>query len=67
MQKLIRKNTWSIIGFVLGGISGFFYWKYIGCISGNCKITSSPVNSTLYFGLMGFLIFNMFKKEEYVK
>jgi hypothetical protein len=67
IQKLIRKNSLSITGAFVGAISGFLYWKYIGCLTGTCKITSSPVNSTLYFALMGFLFFNLFKKENHVK
>ena len=61
---MIRKNGLYIIGAAVGGLSGFLYWKYIGCMSGTCKITSSPLNSTAYFALMGVLLFGSFKKEE---
>ena len=67
MQKMIRKNLLSIIGVFVGAIAGFLYWKYVGCLTGTCKITSSPINSSLYFSLMGLLIFSMFKKEDHVK
>jgi hypothetical protein len=67
LQELIRKNILSITGVIVGAVSGFLYWKYVGCLTGTCKITSSPVNSTLYFALMGFLFFNLFKKENHVK
>ena len=67
IQNLLRKNAWSIAGIILGAVAGFLYWKYVGCMSGTCKITSSPVNSTLYFALMGFLFFSLFKKEDHVK
>ncbi len=60
----MRKHILYFIGALLGGISGFLYWKYVGCMSGTCKITSSPVNSTIYFGLLGALCFEMFKKEK---
>jgi hypothetical protein len=43
--------------------SGFLYWKYVGCTSGTCPITSNPTNSTIYGGVMGGLILSMFKKE----
>lgn len=52
------------IGIVIGGIAGYFYYHFVGCASGSCTITSKPVNSTLYGGLMGGLLFNMFVKEE---
>jgi hypothetical protein len=61
---MIKKYTLPILGAFLGGLVGFFYWKFIGCTSGTCKITSSPLNSTLYFAMMGALVFSMFKKEE---
>jgi len=61
---MIRSNILYIIGAGFGALSGFLYWKYIGCLSGTCKITSSPVNSTIYFALMGALLFGAFKKEK---
>ena len=51
-------------GFILGGIGGFMYWKLVGCNSGTCAITSSPRNSTIYFAIMGALVFNMFEKQK---
>ena len=51
------------IGLIVGAIVGYFYYFYIGCSSGTCAITSKPLNSTLYGGLMGGLIFNLFVKE----
>ncbi|RAR49011.1 DUF6132 family protein [Flavobacterium lacus] len=56
------------IGVVIGLILGYAYYHYIGCLSGTCAITSKPLNSTLYGGLMGGLLFNLFvtspKKKE---
>ncbi|UPQ78339.1 DUF6132 family protein [Flavobacterium azooxidireducens] len=56
------------IGVVVGLILGYAYYHYIGCLSGTCAITSKPLNSTLYGGLMGGLLFNLFvtspKKKE---
>lgn len=52
------------IGIFLGAIAGYLYYHYIGCASGNCAITSKPMNSTLYGGLLGGLFFNLFVKEE---
>jgi hypothetical protein len=67
-QKIIMKN-WTInnrlyfIGAALGAIAGFLYWKYVGCLTGTCSITSNPVNSTLYFALLGSVLFGAFKKQ----
>ncbi|NHZ86514.1 MAG: hypothetical protein GWP19_11650 [Planctomycetia bacterium] len=41
------------LGVVLGGAVGFAYYYFIGCKSGTCAITSSPVNSTMYGVLLG--------------
>jgi LytS/YehU family sensor histidine kinase len=54
----------TCIGIVVGAIGGYLYYHFVGCASGSCAITSKPVNSTLYGGLMGGLLFNMFVKEE---
>lgn len=61
MKTVILK--WSI-GIALGAAAGFLYWYYIGCTSGSCAITSSPVNSTLYGGLMGGLLLNTFESKK---
>ncbi len=61
-------KKWMVwgLGIVIGAIGGYLYWYYVGCMSGTCAITSSPVNSTLYGGLMGGLIVNLFdgKKKD---
>ncbi len=52
------------LGVVLGGALGFAYYYFIGCKSGTCAITSSPVNSTLYGVLIGALWTFPAKKKE---
>jgi len=52
------------IGVAVGAIAGYAYYYYVGCASGACGITSKPINSTLYGGLMGGLLFNLFVKEK---
>lgn len=64
MKSWIIKNRLYLTGALAGGIVGFFYWKFIGCTSGTCMISSKPVNSTIYFALMGALLFGMFKKSK---
>jgi hypothetical protein len=46
--------VWSL-GIVIGALLGFLYWYYVGCLSGSCAITSSPVNSTIYGAVLGML------------
>lgn len=63
----MQKNMLGIIGVVIGAIAGFAYWKFIGCTSDTCMITSKPLNSTLYGSLMGYLLFSIFKKEQKIQ
>lgn len=58
----MKKKAYIVtgIGVVVGLIAGYTYYFYVGCASGTCAITSKPLNSTLYGGLMGGLLFNMF-------
>lgn len=64
MKSFILKYRLEIIGLMAGAVVGWLYWFFIGCSSGTCAITSSPVNSTIYMAVMGALIFGMFKKEK---
>jgi len=52
------------IGVVVGLLAGYLYYQKIGCLSGTCAITSKPLNSTLYGGLMGGLLFNLFVSSK---
>lgn len=58
----MKINTWIILGagLVIGAMIGYGYWYYIGCMSGSCSITSSPVNSTAYGAVLGVLTMNLF-------
>jgi hypothetical protein len=47
-----------------GAVLGFSYWYFIGCNTGMCAITSSPINSTIYGGLMGALLVNSFSASR---
>ncbi|MET3733073.1 DUF6132 family protein [Moheibacter stercoris] len=64
IQTFVTKNLLTIIGVPIGALAGFLYWKFVGCNSGTCAITSSPINSTLYGSVMGGLVFSMFKNNK---
>jgi len=49
-----------IIGVVIGAAAGFAYYKFIGCSSGACPLTSNPVISTIYGAVMGALLSGFF-------
>ncbi|MBX7043779.1 MAG: rhodanese-like domain-containing protein [Ignavibacteria bacterium] len=46
----------TYIGILIGGVAGFLYWKFIGCSSGACPITSNKYISIAYGAIMGSLL-----------
>lgn len=52
------------LGALLGAGAGFLYWYFIGCSSGTCPITSSPLISSIWGAVMGGLILDMFKPKK---
>lgn len=67
MKNWIIKNKLSFIGAALGAIAGFLYWKFVGCLTGACAITSNPIRSTIYFAIIGASVFSLFKKQPKVQ
>lgn len=63
MLKFILKYKSYLIGIVLGAIAGFLYWRFVGCSSGSCPITSKWYNSTVYGMMIGALLASSSKKK----
>lgn len=59
IMEFLKKYKFTFIGIGLGLIGGYAYYYFIGCASGTCAITSKPLNSSLYGGMMGGLLLNM--------
>ena len=53
MNKVILKRVLPVVA---GALLGFAYYYYVGCYNGSCAISSNPYISTVYGGLIGFLI-----------
>jgi Family of unknown function (DUF6132) len=64
MNTFLKKHILQLSGMITGGIGGFLYYFYIGCSSGTCPISSNPYISIGYGGLLGYLLFDMFKRKE---
>lgn len=66
MAGLLKKKKTIVIlsGITLGLIAGFLYWKFIGCTSGTCPLTSNWHTSTLFGGVFGYLIADSIKLKD---
>jgi hypothetical protein len=49
-----------VVGAVVGGGLGFAYYKFVGCSTGTCPLTSNPFISTLYGMTVGALVAGSF-------
>jgi len=65
MNVFFKKHLLKIIGSAVGAAGGYAYYHFVGCASGHCPITSNPYMSMLYGALLGYLLFDMFKKKEH--
>ncbi|HEV2390926.1 MAG TPA: DUF6132 family protein [Verrucomicrobiae bacterium] len=45
-----------LIGAAVGSGLGFAWYKFVGCSTGTCPLTSNPVISTIYGMIVGALI-----------
>jgi len=62
--NFIKKHRLTTLGIIVGSVGGFLYWRFVGCTSGTCPITSSPLMSILWGAILGGLLFDMFKKKK---
>ncbi|MBK8805302.1 MAG: hypothetical protein IPO21_01095 [Bacteroidales bacterium] len=65
IKQLLNKYLLEIVFTIVGGVSGFLYWKYVGCSTGTCPITSIWYMNTIYGMLFGYLLSGVIK--DYVK
>ena len=50
-----------ILGVLVGGGLGFAYYKFVGCSSGTCPLTSNPIISAIYGAVLGVLLATSFR------
>lgn len=56
MITFVKKNKWRIIGTILGALAGYLYWRFVGCSSGSCPITSNPYLTMIWFAAFVLLV-----------
>jgi hypothetical protein len=52
-----------LIGIAVGAAAGYGYYRFIGCSSGTCPLTSHPVSSMIYGAVMGALMSGAFVRK----
>lgn len=53
MNLILAKRI--LLGLAVGGVLGFGYQKLVGCSTGTCPLTATPLRTVLYGGVMGLL------------
>jgi hypothetical protein len=54
MERLIAFR--SLLGIVLGGGVGYAMYRFVGCSTGACPLTSNPWMSVFFWAVIGALI-----------
>ncbi len=62
-MKFLKKHLQPVLFTVGGMTAGYLYYHYFGCTTG-CAITSSPLKSMAYMGVIGWLLSSIFRKED---
>jgi len=61
---LKKSHLLVLTGLVSGALLGYGYYYFIGCASGTCAISSSPVNASLFGMAIGYLAILGTKTEK---
>ena len=58
----VRMKNWLIpLLFTFGGVLvGLAYYYLAACAAGSCAISSNPISSMVYMGLIGWLLSGVF-------
>ena len=50
----------TVAGIVIGALAGFANYKFIGCATGTCPLSSNPWIATIYGMVLGGLVGSSF-------
>lgn len=56
MKKNIKKWMKPVLFTVGGALAGLAYYDLVGCSTGACPLTSHPLVTMAYMGLIGWLL-----------
>jgi len=56
MKISLRKYLPEIVGLIIGGLVGYLYWRYVGCVSGTCTLKSNWYLMIPWGMMLGYLI-----------
>lgn len=62
MWKKLKKLLKPALFTVGGALAGLLYYYFVGCASGTCPLTSHPLVTMAYMGLVGWLLSGIFGK-----
>lgn len=65
IKTWLKSHIISVVLFIVGALAGLAYWHFVGCSSGSCPIKSIWYMSTLFGGILGYLVGGMI--EDYQK
>jgi hypothetical protein len=54
MGLLVAKRL--VLGVLIGGAVGFAYQRVVGCSTGTCPLTATPLRAILYGAVVGCLM-----------
>ena len=62
-MKMINNNHVYDMIIIGGALVGLGYYYAVGCSTGSCPITSNPIITMIYMGVVGLLLSEIFGKE----
>ena len=63
MKLKLKKWLRPFLFTVGGALAGLGYYYAVGCSTGSCPITSNPIITMIYMGVVGLLLSELFGKR----
>ena len=63
MKSKLKKWLRPFLFTVGGALVGLGYYYAVGCSTGSCPITSNPIITMIYMGVVGLLLSGLFGKR----